>query len=222
MDNDGAVVEEVALRTTVRTRLRLNNTAKRSLWSLRQQQREFYNTGVETGLFARNNGESIPSNYTAHTSVLSAVRKDKTNRWARQNLTLQRSGLNAGLESVRKWSKHRKNLENNLAYWKKRVKKDPEDPKVLRKHSVAEQKFSKHQEAGTKRLFRRRHEEESCSGAALVYGEQVRLIATKRGFAVRLPGGLILPLREKGFALPEGIPSPALPKWWTSPISKAR
>ena len=159
---------------------------------------------MEIGLFARNNGESVPSNYTAHTSVLSAVRKDKTNRWARQNPSLQRSGLNAGLESVRKWSKHRKNLENNLAYWKKRVKKDPEDPKVLRKHSVAEQKLSKHQEAGTKRLFRRRHEEESCSGAALVYGEQVRLIATKRGFAVRLPGGLILPLREKGFALPEG------------------
>ena len=86
MDNDGAVVEEVALRTTVRTRLRLNNTAKRSLWSLRQQQREFHNTGVETGLFARNNGEPIPSNYTAHTSVLSAVRKDKTNRWARSRL----------------------------------------------------------------------------------------------------------------------------------------
>ena len=83
MDTDGAVVEEVALRTTVRTRLRLNAATKNSLWSLRQQQqREFYNTGVEIGLFARNNGESIPSNYTAHTSVLSSVRKDKTHRWS--------------------------------------------------------------------------------------------------------------------------------------------
>ena len=99
----------------------------------RQQQREFYNKGVEIGLFARSNGESIPSNYTAHTSVLTAVRKDKTHRWARQNLTLQRSGLNAGLESVRKWSKHRKNLENNLSYWTKRVKKDTEDAKVTQK-----------------------------------------------------------------------------------------
>ena len=53
---------------------------------------------MEIGLFARSNGESIPSNYTAHTSVLTAVRKDKTHRWARQNLTLQRSGLNAGLD----------------------------------------------------------------------------------------------------------------------------
>ena len=103
---------------------------------------------MEIGLFARNNGESIPSNYTAHTSVLSAVRKDKTHRWARQNLTLQRGGMNAGLESVRKRSKHKRNLENNLAYWKKRVKKDPEDPKVLRKRSVAEQKLSKHQRGG--------------------------------------------------------------------------
>ena len=116
MDNDGAVVEEVALRTTVRTRLRLNATTRNSLRSLRQQQWEFYNTGVEIGLFARNNGESIPSNYTAHTSVLSSVRKDKTHRCARQNLTLQRSGMNAGLESVRKWSKHKRNLGNNLDY----------------------------------------------------------------------------------------------------------
>ena len=166
MDNYGAVVEEVVLRTTVRTRLRLNATTKNSLWSLRQQQREFCNTGVEIGLFARNNGESIPSNYTAHTSVLSSVRKDKTHRRARQNLTLQRSGMNAGLESVRKWSKHR--------------------------------------EAGTKRLFARRHEEESCSGAALVYGERASLITTERGVAVKLPGGLVLPLRDKGFTLPEG------------------
>ena len=59
MDNDGAVVEEVALRTTVRTRLRLNATPPSvPCGSLRQQQREFYNTGVEIGLFARNNGES--------------------------------------------------------------------------------------------------------------------------------------------------------------------
>ena len=77
MDNDSAVTAEVVLRTMVRTRLRLNKTAKKSLWSLRQQQREFYNKGVEIGLFAHSNGESIPSNYTAHTSVLSAVRKDK-------------------------------------------------------------------------------------------------------------------------------------------------
>ena len=76
---------------------------------------------MEVGLFAHSNGESIPSNYTAH-GDLSSVRKDKTHCWARQNLTLQRSGMNAGLESVRKWSKHRKELERNLAYWKKRVK----------------------------------------------------------------------------------------------------
>ena len=84
------------------------------------------------------------------------------------------------------------------------MKKDPEDPKVLRKHSVAEQKLSKHQEAGTKRLFRRRHQEESCSGAALVYGERARLITTERGMAVKLSGGPVLPLRDKGFTLPEG------------------
>ena len=47
MDNKGAVTAEVVLRTTVRTRLRLDKTAKNSLWSLRQQQREFYNKGVE-------------------------------------------------------------------------------------------------------------------------------------------------------------------------------
>ena len=204
MDNKGAVTAEVVLRTAVRTRLRLNATAKKSLWSLRQQQREFYNKGVEIGLFARNNGESIPSNYTAHTSVLTAVRKDKTHRWARQNLTLQRSGLYAGMDAVRKWSKHRKNLENNLSYWTKRVKKDTEDAKVLRKHSVAEQKLSKHQEAGTKRLFRKRNEEETRSGAALVYGERASLITTERGMAVRLSGGLILPLRDKDFTLPGG------------------
>ena len=204
MDNKGAVTAEVVLRTAVRTRLRLNATTKKSLWSLRQQQREFYNKGVEIGLFARNNGESIPSNYTAHTSVLTAVRKDKTHRWARQNLTLQRSGLNAGLESVRKWSKHRKNLENNLDYWTKRVKKDPEVSKSLRKRSVAEQKLSKHREAGTKRLFRKRSEEETASGSALVYGGRASLITTERGMAVRLSGGLILPLRDKGFDLPEG------------------
>ena len=75
---------------------------------------------------------------------------------------------------------------------------------MLRKRSVAEQKLSKHREAGTKRLFRRRHEEEACSGAALVYGERERLVATERGYAVKLPGGLVLSLREKGFALPEG------------------
>ena len=204
MDNYGAVTKEVVLRNTVRTRLRLNSATKRHLWSLRQQQREFYNKGVEIGLFAHNNGDHIPSNYTSYTSVLSAVRKDKTHRWARQNLTLQRSGLNAGSESVRKWSKHRKTLENNLAYWKKGVKKDPEYAKALRKHSVAEQKLSKHREAGTKRLFRKRNDEEAGSGAALVYGERARLIATERGMAVRLPGGLILPLRDKTFTLPDG------------------
>ena len=71
----------MVLRTTVRTRLRLNATTKRHLWSLRQQQRGIYNLGVEIGLFAHSNGESVPSNYAAHTSVLSAVRKDKTHRW---------------------------------------------------------------------------------------------------------------------------------------------
>ena len=45
MDTDGAATEVVA-RTTVRARLRLNNTAKRYLWRLRQQQREFYNLGA--------------------------------------------------------------------------------------------------------------------------------------------------------------------------------
>ena len=77
MDNYGTVTKEVVLRTTVRTRLRLNSATKRYLWSLRQQQREFYNKGVEIGLFAHGNGEYIPSNYTSYTSVLSAVRKDK-------------------------------------------------------------------------------------------------------------------------------------------------
>ena len=53
---------------------------------------------MEIGLFARNNGESMPSNYTAHTSVLSSVRKDKTHRWARQNLTLQRTRKSMDVE----------------------------------------------------------------------------------------------------------------------------
>ena len=84
---------------------------------------------MEIGLFARNNGEPIPSNYISHTSVLSSVRKDKTRRWARQNLALQRSGMNAGLESVRKWSKHKRNLGNNLAYWTGRAEKYPRIPR---------------------------------------------------------------------------------------------
>ena len=159
---------------------------------------------METALFFHKAGEPISSDYTAHTSVLSPVRKDKTHRWSRQNLSLQRAGLAAGLEAVRKWAKHKRNLNNNLDYWTGRAEKDPDDPKVLRKRSVAEQKLSKHREAGTKRLFRRRHEEESCSGAALVYGERARLISTERGVAVKLSGGLVLSLREKGFALPEG------------------
>ena len=75
---------------------------------------------------------------------------------------------------------------------------------MLRKHSVAEQKLSKHREAETKRLFRKRSEEETCSGAALVYGERTSLITTERGMAVRLSGGLILPLRDKDFTLPKG------------------
>ena len=205
MDNKGAVTAEVVLRTAVRTRLRLDKTAKNSLWSLRQQQREFYNKGVEIGLFARSNGESIPSNYTAHTSVLTAVRKDKTHRWARQNLTLQRSGLYAGMDAVRKWSKHRKNLENNLSYWTKRVKKDPEGSKVLRKRSVAEQKLSKHREAGTKRLFRKRSEEETASGAALVYGERVRHLGSGyRNQSSRLPLGRHLSLHARRGSHPEG------------------
>ena len=192
------------MRTTVRARLRLNNTAKLSLWYLREQQREFSNLGVETALFFHKAGRPIPSDYAAHTSVLSPVRKDKTHRWSRQNLSLQRGGLAAGLEAVRKWSKHKGNLDNNLDYWTGRAEKYPDDPKVLRKRSVAEQKLSKHREAGTKRLFRRRREEEACSGAALVYGESARLVATERGYTIRLPGGLVPSLREKGFALPEG------------------
>ena len=200
MGNDGAVTKEVVLRTTVRARLRLNAATKRSLWSLRQQQREFYNKGVEIGLFAHNNGESIPSNYTAHTSVLASVRQDKRHWWARQNLTLQRSGLYA----VRKWAKHRREQENNLAYWTKIVKKDPENAKSLRKHSVAEKKLSKHREAGTKRLFRKRNEEDTSSGSALVYGERASLRQMNGRPVVRLPGGLILPLRDKDFTLPEG------------------
>ena len=204
MDNYGAVTKKVVLRTTVRTRLRLNKATRNSLWSLRQQQREFYNKGVEIGLFAYNDGEYIPSNYTAYTSVLSAVRKDKTHRWARQNLTLQRSGLNAGLDAVRKWSKHRKELDGNLAYWTKIVGKYPDNAKSLRKHSVAEQKLSKHREAETKRLFRKRRDEEAASGAALVYGEQTSLRRENGRPVIRLPGGLILPLRDKTFTLPDG------------------
>ena len=57
MDNKGAVTAEVVLRTTVRTRLRLNKATRDSLWSLRQQQREFYNKGVEIALFAHGNGD---------------------------------------------------------------------------------------------------------------------------------------------------------------------
>ena len=75
---------------------------------------------------------------------------------------------------------------------------------MLRKHSVAEKKLSKHQEAGTERLFRKRSEEEAASGPALVYGEQGSLRRENGRCVVRLPGGLILPLRDKDFTLPEG------------------
>ena len=81
-------------------------------------------------------GEPIPSDYTAHTSVFSAFRKDKTNRWSRQNLSLQRAGLAAGIAAVRKWSKHKRNLENNLDYWTGRAEKDPDDPKVAQKREL--------------------------------------------------------------------------------------
>ena len=49
----------------------------------------------DPALFFHKDGEPIPSNYTAYGDVLSAVRKDKTSRWSRQNLTLQRGRLAA-------------------------------------------------------------------------------------------------------------------------------
>ena len=176
---------------------------------------------METALFFHKVGEPIPSDYTAHTSVLSAVRKGKSNRWSRQNLSLQRAGLASGLTAVRKWSKHKRNLENNLSYWTGRAEKDPDDPKVLRKRSVAEQKLSKHREAGTKRLFRRRREEDVCSGAALVYRESALLVTTERGYAIKLPGGLVLLSARRTSPFPSTAPTTStFPASWQCPLPK--
>ena len=201
---DGYPKSANVLRTTVRARLRLNHTSKYSLSDLCRQQREFYNPGVERALAHHHLGEPVPSDYSAYKEILTPVRRGRDHRGSHQNPILQRSGLAAGLAAVRLWKKHRGKLENNLSYWKGRAEDKPDDFKALRKCSAVESKLARRRESRTKRLFRSWKEEEGASGCALVYREATSVRSENGRPVLRLPGGRVLPIEDRGFPIPEG------------------
>ena len=166
------------LYTSKPLRLRLSAGDRRALWRLRRQQAQAFNMGVELGLSC-GPGEPLPTRIAAW-RLLTDWRADGT--LPRRGVTLQRAGVAAGLDAVRKWRLARRECERDAAYWTERALSD-ESPRVLRKAARAARRLERHLAAGTARLYRSRKQEERVAGPALVHFDGAR----RDGDAIVLP-----------------------------------
>ena len=109
---------------------------------------------------------------------------------------LQRAGVAAGVDAVRKWRLARRECERDAAYWTGRAGAEDASPSVLRKAAQAVRRLERHIAAGSKRLYRSRKHIERTGGPALIIREGARLV----------DGAIILPAARG--ETPLRLPSP--------------
>ena len=114
--------------------------------------------GIELAL-AQEPDEPVPTPFTAW-KRLTAWRADGT--LPRRGLALQRAGVAAGVDAVRKLRWARRECERDAAYWTERALSDAA-PRVLRKAARATKRLERHSAAGQQRVYRSL----SAPGAAL-------------------------------------------------------
>ena len=127
--------------------------------------------GVELAL-AQESDKRTPSTFRAW-KQLTAWRADGT--LPRHGVALQRAGVAAGVEAVRKWRLARRECERDAAYWTKRAGAEDPSPRVLRKADRAVRRLERHIAAGTQRLYRSRKHIERSGGPALIILDGARL-----------------------------------------------
>ena len=189
------------LYTSVPVRLRLPAGGRRALWTLRRRQDQAFNMAVEMAL-ALEPDEPAPSRFTAW-KQLTEWRADE--RLPLHGVVLQRAGVAAGVEAVRKWRLARRECERDAAYWTGRAGAEDASPRVLRKAARAERRLDRQIAAGTKRLYRSRKRISRRPGPALIVLAGARL----EGDAIVLPSArgeapLRLPLADPSFEISDG------------------
>ena len=189
------------LYTSVPVRLRLPAVGRRALWTLRRRQDQAFNMAVEMAL-ALEPDEPAPSRFTAW-KQLTEWRADET--LPLHGVVLQRAGVAAGAEAVRKWRLARRECERDAAYWTERVGAEDDAPHVLRRAARTERRLERHIAAGTKRLYRSRKRISRRAGPALIVLDGARLEVG----AIVLPAArgetpLRLSLADPSFELPGG------------------
>ena len=155
--------------------------------------------GVELAL-AQESDEPVPTPFTA-CKRLTAWRADGA--LPRHGLALQRAGVAAGVDAVRKWRRARRECERDAAYWTERALSD-EAPRVLRKAARATKRLERHSAAGQHRLYRSLKRIRRSAGPALIYSGSARLAA---GMIVLPSARGAAPLRlapAEPFAAPDG------------------
>ena len=189
------------LYTSVPVRLRLPAVGRRALWTLRRRQDQAFNMAVEMAL-ALEPDEPAPSRFTAW-KQLTEWRADET--LPLHGVVLQRAGVAAGVEAVRKWRLARRECERDAAYWTERAGAEDDAPHVLRRAARTERRLERHIAAGTKRLYRSRKRISRRAGPALIVLDGARLEVG----AIVLPAArgeapLRLSLADPSFELPGG------------------
>ena len=200
------------------------------VWRLAGEQRQAFNRGVGLCLEAFDADVRLPSKFDLHKQL--TVDRGSGRMPCDVPAHVQRPGVEAGCDAVVKWSKARRRLERNVAYWAVRLaaaelradgneewadvalaavccraKLKPTLAGEVRycagRLDKARQRRDRHEDQGSRRLFRSRKqfEREPRSAAAVVIhqGAQFRGDGT-----VRLPGGLVLRLADRSWKLPEG------------------
>ena len=192
----------VDLNRTIRAHpVKMSPSTKNQLWRLRQQQNEAFNHGVELGLGAHASGDRIPTAYDGHAHL---VTLRDSGQISSTTSTLQRAGIELGLNAVKKWattgrkhvwreSKSEQKLDKAITNWNPH-KPTPKQIKALQvqflSHSRAVDKLRRHQDKGTSRLFRRRKELERVAGPSLSFLQGCRI----QNGCLLIPGGLAIPL----------------------------
>lgn len=169
----------IGMYRIIRVPLTPGRSTAETLWTLRRQQAQAYNAGVELGL-AAGSDERVPSAFDGFKEL---TRRRADGRLPRHTLLLQRGGLRLGLEAVRRHRDSRRRLERAVEYWAEQD--GPEAPARLDR---ARRRLERHVARGTHRLFRSRKDAERQRGPALVYHEGARL----DGHTIVLPGRVVL------------------------------
>ena len=180
--------------------LRLSEGRRRALWTLRRRQDQAFNMAVEMAL-ALEPSEPVPSRFTGFRR-LTEWRADET--LPQHGVGLQRGGVAAGLEAVKKWREARRECERDAAYWTGRAQSDAA-PHVLIRAARAERRLERHIAAGTKRLYRSLKRISRRAGPALIVLDGARLEV----------GAIVLPAARGEAPLRLSLADPSLdPDGW--------